>query len=77
MFRRGRGSGSQDPPAGLGGIWEISFADYCGGRLACRAAALSRRPCAPGVRRWRVRAHIGGVGAEARARRLFGQMAPA
>ena len=47
-FRRGRRGGSWDPPAGLGGTWEISFADYCGGRLARRAAALSRRPCAPG-----------------------------
>jgi hypothetical protein len=77
MFRQGRRGGSPGPPAGLGGIWEISFADYCSGRLACRAVALSRRPLRAGARRWRVRAHVGAVGAEARVRRLFGQMAPA
>jgi hypothetical protein len=77
MFLRGRRGGSKDPRPGLGGIWEVSFADYSGGRLPCRAAALSRWFCARGARRWRVRAHIGAVGAEVRARGLFGQMAPA
>lgn len=50
--------------AGLGGIWEISFADYCGGRLARRGGAVTTA-LRHGARRWRARAHIGAVGAEA------------